>query len=164
MKHITETFLEYPDNSSVATIFYFGGCDRGCKGCHNTELQEFIEFNYDDVVGSIDSYCKRISTNKIVLCGGDPLYSKNIGLTKYILQKLSNKYDICIYTGVNIEEVIESGISGYKFIKCGIFDPTQFIGSTKTDNFIRFATRNQKLYDSENNLLSSNGEYFFKED
>lgn len=161
MNQISSTFLEYPDNFSIATIFYFTGCDRFCKGCHNLDLQTYQPIDKEIVCKEIINYCNRLGTNKVVLCGGDPLYSKNIGLTKYILQKLSNKYDICIYTGANIEEVIESGISGYKFIKCGIFDPTQFIGSKKTDNFIRFATRNQKLYDSENNLLSSNGEYFF---
>ena len=163
MKYITETFLEYPDNSSLAVIFYCGGCDRNCPGCHNTELQNHIKFNYKLIVAMLVEYCERVKTNKIVLCGGDPLYSKNIELTKYICSSLGADYDICIYTGADIEEVKALDIKGFKFVKCGIFDASKFVGATKTDEYIRFATTNQSLYDSNFNLLSKDGTYYFNE-
>ena len=163
MKYIQSTFLEYPDNYSIATIFYFGGCDRNCKGCHNTDLQNFIKFNHKEVINNIKTYCRRLSTNKIVLCGGDPLFHRNLSLTKEILNALSEEYDICIYTGADIEDVKELDIKGFKFVKCGIFDASKFVGATKTDEYIRFATTNQSLYDSNFNLLSKDGTYFFNE-
>lgn len=163
-RHITETFLEYPDNSSVAVIFYCGGCDRNCKGCHNTELQTYIEFNDEEVIEELVSYCKRLKTNKIVLCGGDPFYSKNIELTKYICSVLGSDYDICIYTGAEIDEVKKIDIIGFKFIKCGRFDATKFIGATKTDKYMRFATANQELYNQNLKLVSEKGIYYFNED
>ena len=161
MKYITETFLEYPDNCSIAVIFYCGGCDRNCPGCHNTELQNHIDFNIEQVVNELISYCQRLKTNKIVLCGGDPLYKKNIDLTRYICSTLGSDYDICIYTGADVEEVKKLGIAGFKFVKCGIFDASKFVGATKTDSYIRFATTNQQLYDSDFNLLSQDGIYYF---
>lgn len=159
-KYITSTFLEYPDNYSIATIIYFKGCDRNCLGCHNTNLKEYNIIS-NNLINEIVSYCNRIKTNKIVLCGGDPLYIKNLEETKNILYKLGNTYDICIYTGANIEEVKKLNLSCFKYIKCGIFDNKQYIGSKKTDEYIQFATKNQKLYDSNLNLLSKDGVFYF---
>lgn len=164
MKYITETFLEYPDNSSIATIFYCGGCDRNCPGCHNTELQNYILFNPKLVVALLVEYCERLKTNKIVLCGGDPLYYKNLPLTKVILAELGRDYDICVYTGATIQEVKNLQLTGFKYIKCGMFDASKFVGATKTDDYIRFATTNQELYSSNFTLLSKDGIYYFNKE
>lgn len=161
--YITWTLLEYPDNYSIATILYFNGCDKYCKGCQNLELQRYDD-DIPDVnilIKDIKDYCKRSKTNKIVLCGGDPLYYKNIPITEEILRELGNFYDICIYTGKSIEEVKKLNLSNFKFIKCGIFDINKFIGSNKTDNFIQFASSNQELYDNNLNLLSKDGVYYY---
>lgn len=164
MKYITETFLEYPDNSSLAVIFYCGGCDRNCPGCHNTGLQNYIKFDHKKIIADIKTYCRRVKTNKIVLCGGDPLFHRNLSLTKEILYNLGKEYDICIYTGATIKEVKDLRVRGFKFIKCGVFDSTKFVGATKTNDYIQFATTNQELYDEDLNLLSKDGKYYFKED
>ena len=165
MNQISSTFLEYPDNFSIATIFYFTGCDRFCKGCHNLDLQTYQPIDKEIVCKEIINYCNRLGTNKVVLCGGDPLYSKNIATTKFLLDKLSKEYDICIYTGADIEEakkVIEdSKLFGFKFIKCGKFKPELYIGSSKSDSFIKFATSNQELYDENFKLLTKDGIYYF---
>lgn len=158
--YITETFLEYPDNSSIATIVYFRGCDRDCKGCHNTTLQDYEPLP-EEVSQEIRDFCSRIRTNKVVLCGGDPLYGKNVKTTRKILKDLGNDFDICIYTGADIEEVKTLNLTGFKFIKCGFFDASQYIGSKKTDDYIQFATKNQKLYDRDLNLLSKDGVYYY---
>ena len=158
--YITETFLEYPDNSSIAAIVYFRGCDRDCKGCHNTDLQGYEELP-KSYIQDIENYCLRLKTNKIVLCGGDPLYCKNLEKTKEILSVLGKNYDICIYTGASIEEVKKLNLKGFKFIKCGFFDPKQYIGSTKNDSFLQFATKNQDLYDKDLKLISKDGVYYY---
>lgn len=160
MSYLTETLLEYPDNYSIAAIVYFSGCDRNCTGCHNTTLHDYKPLP-DTYLEDIIQYCARLHTNKLVLCGGDPLFKFNLPVTKNILEKLGSKYDICIYTGADIEEVKSLGLSGFTFIKCGYFDPNQYIGSEKTDDYIRFATKNQELYDSNLNLLSKDGVYYY---
>lgn len=161
MLNVQSTFLEYPDNSSIATIFYFSGCDRNCEGCQNTSLKEYTPLDEKEVLSGIVNYSKRLKTNKVVLCGGDPLYKKNIDLTRKILYNLGNDFDICIYTGALIDEVKKLNLSGFKFIKCGVFDKTKFIGSKKTDDYIQFATSNQELYNEFLELISHDGIYYF---
>lgn len=161
MLNVQSTFLEYPDNSSIATIFYFSGCDRNCEGCQNTSLKEYTPLDEKEVLSGIVNYSRRLKTNKVVLCGGDPLYKKNIDLTRKILYNLGNDFDICIYTGALIDEVKKLNLSGFKFIKCGVFDKTKFIGSKKTDDYIQFATSNQELYNEFLELISHDGIYYF---
>ena len=38
---------------------------------------------------------------------------------------------------------------------------SQYIGSKKTDDYIQFATKNQKLYDKDLILLSKDGVYYY---
>lgn len=161
MLNVQSTFLEYPDNSSIATIFYFSGCDRNCEGCQNTSLKEYTPLDEKEVLSGIVNYSKRLKTNKVVLCGGDPLYKKNLDLTRKILYNLGNDFDICIYTGALIDEVKKLNLTGFKFIKCGVFDKTKFIGSKKTDEYIQFATSNQELYNEFLELISHDGIYYF---
>ena len=161
MLNVQSTFLEYPDNSSIATIFYFSGCDRNCEGCQNTSLKEYTPLDEKEVLSGIVNYSKRLKTNKVVLCGGDPLYKKNLDLTRKILYNLGNDFDICIYTGALIDEVKKLNLTGFKFIKCGVFDKTKFIGSKKTDDYIQFATSNQELYNEFLELISHDGIYYF---
>lgn len=161
MLNLQSTFLEYPDNSSIATIFYFSGCDRNCEGCQNTSLKEYTPLDEKEVLSGIVNYSHRLKTNKVVLCGGDPLYKKNIDLTRKILYNLGKDFDICIYTGALIDEVKKLNLTGFKFIKCGVFDKTKFIGSKKTDDYIQFATSNQELYNKFLELISHDGIYYF---
>lgn len=159
---ISESFLDYPDNSSLSIVLYMPGCDRNCDGCQNKDLQHYDGYEQIDLLLELlKEKCKKEHTNKICLQGGDPLFKSNLFLTKYLLERLSNKYDICIYTGADIKEIMKLNLKGFKFIKCGVFDKNKYIGSKKTDTYIQFATSNQKLYDNNLNLLSKDGIYYF---
>lgn len=161
--YISQSFLDYPDNESISIIFYMSGCNRNCKGCQNNNLRDFQGYeNIDVLIQLLKEKCIKEHTNKICLQGGDPLFKDNLFLTKYILAKLGQKFDICIYTGALIQEVKSLNLKGFKYIKCGIFDSKKFIGSKKTEEYIQFATSNQELYDSDLNLLSQKGIYYFK--
>lgn len=159
---ISESFLDYPDNSSVSVIFYMPGCNRNCEGCQNSSLRHEVAYtNVEDLIQLLQDKCKRAHTNKLCLQGGDPLFDRNIAVTKRILKELSNKLDICIYTGANIDEVKKANLHGFKYIKCGIFDKNKFVGSKKTDDCMQFATTNQQLYNSDLQLVSKDGIYNF---
>lgn len=157
---IEETFLEYPDNSSLAIILYMRGCSGNCIGCHNLALKEYKETPIE-VIEVLKEKCKKSNTNKIVLCGGDPLYSGNIALTNKIINELKETYDICIYTGYHLEYAKNNVSKGFKYIKCGPYIQGLYIGSNKTDEYIQFATSNQNLYDGNFNLLSKDGRFYF---
>ena len=72
------------------------------------------------------------------------------------------RYNIIVYTGYNIDRVYKNNINGFKFIKCGNYDSNLKQTPHKTDDYIQFASTNQKLYDKKLNLVSENGKYYFK--
>ncbi len=164
----TSTFLDYPDNESIAVLVYFMGCEQNCKGCHNPDFKN-VDYNIgtknlseDSIIEEIEIQCKRNLTNKVVLSGGDPLHPANINGVKNILDKIGMKYDFCLYTSYEKCYIIESKISGFSFVKSGIFIEDLYQEPDKTDENIKFASKNQKLYDADLNLISENGIYFFR--
>ena len=113
------TFIDYPDPNSWANIFYFSGCNHFCKSCQNQELQKYgvgTKITPDDLNNLISTLSKKNQTNKVVFSGGDPLHPHNIKDIKYFLQLYGSLYDICIYTGYDINYVKQNEITGFKFI------------------------------------------------
>jgi len=164
-KDFTPTFIDYPDNSSYAISIYFCGCSHGCSGCHSKELKDFYsgtEVSPDELYELIDRMVDFNRTNKLVFIGGDPLFNKNVGGVNNFIKKYGHKYDICIYTGYDINHVLSLRLnSNFKYIKCGTYDINLKQQSFKDDSKMVFASRNQKLYDNKFNLLSTDGIYYF---
>ena len=160
---LTESFLEFPDNSSHCVIFYMRGCPHSCEGCHNAELREYKPFDIgdDDIIEIIRDYCHRSHTDRLCLQGGDPLYFRNIGLTRRILSELGGELSICVYTGYDIAYVRSLGLGGFQYVKCGPYRRDLCQRSCKTDDYMCLASANQELYDGGLRLLSHNGIYHF---
>jgi len=156
---LEETFLDYPSPEGNAVIVYFTGCEHHCPGCHSPLLQKVEKYaeNNQEILDKIINFCQRADTNKLVFLGGDPLYSSNLNITKFLLEKLSNDYDICIFTGYDIDTVQKLQIKGAKYYKCGKFDINNLRQSKKTDNEYVLASPNQNFYDSDYKLISENG-------
>lgn len=163
------TFLDYPSPDDIAVVCIMSGCEHDCLGCQNPKLQELHEeWTYSqeqNIILELQNLCFRNETNKIVLSGGDPLNPCNRELTRHICELLGKnteyKYDICIYTGYDVEEVKEMELSGFTFIKCGKFDAHTMRKSEKTDDYIQFVNDTQNLYDSNYRQLSNFGRYYF---
>ena len=166
---LEETFLDYPSPDDSAVILFLPGCSHNCLGCQNPKLQELHEewtFSEEqEILQNLQRLCFRCDTNKIVLSGGDPLSPCNRNLTIHICELLGKnpvyKYDICIYTGYDIEEVKEMELSGFEFIKCGKFDAHSMRESKKTDDYIQFVNTTQNLFDKDFNQISVDGRYYF---
>lgn len=159
------TYQDYPDNYSIAVLVYFYGCIHNCFNCHNPELQNFNNgkrINVFKLLKYIYQTCKLNRTNKIVLSGGDPLNYRNIDTIKFVLNQLEkNNYEVCIYTGYSKDYIIANNIKGFKYVKCGKYDECLFQLSEKTDDYLKFASSNQELYDNNLNLISRNGIFYF---
>lgn len=156
---LEETWLDYPSPDGNAIMVFLCGCEHHCKGCHSPLLQQ--EYEYDEskeeTLNRIVEYAKRAGTNKLVFLGGDPLYSKNLSLVTFLVNNLKNDFDICIFSGYNIEYVKKTGIKGVKFWKCGTFDIDNMRKSGKSDEEYVLASPNQNFYDEQYNLISENG-------
>lgn len=164
-ENLQTTWLDYPDNSSLAVIFYTYGCTHKCKNCQNIELQTPVTSYPSNIIDEIFTYCKRNNTNKLVLSGGDCLFKgANLSLTNAIIDKYKDVLDICIYTGYDIDYVKANVHKGFKFVKCGKYDENMKTEPDKTDNYVQLATTNQAFYDSNYQLLSSNGRYYFNKE
>jgi organic radical activating enzyme len=167
---ITYTWVDYPDDDSLALIIYMMGCTNNCYGCHNPffkdpfykEVQPFVSFieGVDFISNEIKRVCNILLTNKVVLSGGDPLSIYNIEGTKSILLN-NNNIDFCIYTSMDINDVKKNNVQGFKFIKCGEYDINKAQSPEKTNKYLQFASSNQKLYNERGDLLSDNGRYYF---
>ncbi len=160
-----QTFLDYPDNYSTCVICYFIGCPHSCQFCHNKEFNLNSQYRVFKNVKMYYNYLiivsRKCKTNKLVLSGGQPL--QHIQFIKQFLAY--NKYfDVCIYTGYDIQFVKENNITGFKYIKCGQYDYTNKQQQVKFDQFMTLASTNQNFYDSEYNKISENGILKFMED
>ena len=155
---IKETFVDFPDNHSLAVIVFFEGCTHNCKGCQNPLLQTTSIKDYyskDDVVKKIDTYCKRCNTDKIVLSGGDPYFNKHECM--YVVDKLINlNYEVCVYTGYTVDKVEEFYEHyDYKkptYLKCGGYIEDLTVNdSGKTEEKLTLISSNQRFYKTVDN-------------
>lgn len=168
LNELIASFLDYPDNESIAVCVVMIGCDNNCPGCQNPLLRNpeykngTREISKEDLVSEIILQCKRNATNKVVLSGGDPLFPGNLDTTKYILEKLGKNYDICIYSGHDVNYAKFNQIKGFKFLKVGYYDQKNSRISHKDDYEIVFASPNQELYDENYKLVSKDGVYEFQ--
>lgn len=157
---IKETFLDFPDDESLAVIVFTKGCNFGCENCQNKELQKIEESDRNlkltEAVELIINYCKRAFTNKIVFSGGDPFYSPSelIKLLDYLDMR---GYEICVYTGNTVDKVIEM-FNKYEednnvyihrplYLKCGVYrEDLKDSNMGKTENQFVLASTNQAFY------------------
>ena len=162
------SFLDYPDGDNISILVFVMGCDFHCIGCHNPAFQNpayetgTLDLDAAELCEEIVVSCMRNRTNKVVLTGGDPLSGGNRETTKEVVRRLGDRYDIAIYTGNNIDYVRSLNIRGFKFVKCGQFVRKLEQPSEKTDDYMTFASKNQQLYDSQLQLLTSDGKYVFQ--
>ncbi|MGQ4893487.1 MAG: 4Fe-4S cluster-binding domain-containing protein [Candidatus Njordarchaeia archaeon] len=155
------SFIDYPSPDDHAIVVYFCGCSHGCQGCHNPLLQNYEigeEYTIDKLIKKINSLNKINPTNKLVFSGGDPLYSRNRHFVEKFTQNFYKKFDICIYTGYIVEEIILMNLDlKFKFLKTGRYKEQFAQPSRKTDEEFVLASTNQKIFDSNYKLLSNNG-------
>lgn len=161
------SWIDYPDNQSIAVMVVMMGCDNGCPHCQNPQFKDCDynngtkDFMVEELEKELDIQCQRNMTNKVVLSGGDPLSCFNVEFTKKFLSQ--TKYDVCIYSGHDVEYCKKHNINGFKFLKCGKFDNQTVRESKKTDDYMVFASPNQELYNENYCLMSKDGIYYFND-
>nr|DAQ91955.1 MAG TPA: 4Fe-4S single cluster domain protein [Caudoviricetes sp.] len=163
---VDRTFIDYPDDSSEATIVYFCGCSHNCPGCQNPDMQKFIPFDGKEVLDDIRAVSNTPpapKTDKVVLSGGDPLFSQHLENTKWLLRHLKMLgYHVCIYTGYDINFVKKIQLKEFDFIKCGVYNKNLQRPSFKDDRQLVLASPNQDFYNSKYKKISTNGKLFWR--
>lgn len=167
MKIINHTisFIDYPSNSEWAIILYFSGCEHKCHLCHNQLLQNpnsGKDIDIEDLYKLIKNQCEKNHTKNVVFSGGDPLYKTNINILRLFLEKYGNEFNICIYTGYDIEYVKRNNISNFKYIKCGVYNEKQKQPSGNFENYFQLASINQNFYNNKYEQVSKDGRLVYE--
>ena len=166
----THSFLDYPSVDGSCLSVYIIGCEHNCYGCSSPTLQNFnhmytentIRVGEETLSEKILKDIYYLPTKQVSFMGGDPCHPYNINeLQKTINVLKKENIQIMVYTGYKIKHIKENNLIGFDFIKCGKYNGDLKKQSEKTDDYIQFASTNQKLYDKDLNLLSSKGRYYF---
>ena len=158
------TWQDYPSPDDSAVVVFFAGCSHDCKDCHNKILQSVCVGELYDVEGLYNELverCRKERTNKVVLEGGDPLYTSNLEGVRKLLE-INKSLDICIYTGYTVQVVKAMGIQGFKYLKCGKYLASERCFGGKNEFSLTLASYNQRIYDSEFQQISNDNVFVFK--
>lgn len=132
------------DGPGIRIVLFMQGCDIRCRNCHNKNTWEENLGTIYDVKELVNILEKNTINKKITISGGEPLLQKKalLELLEYI-----KDWDICLYTGHNLNEVPNEIIKYLKYIKVGRFEESlkvttePFIGS-KNQQFINLGDLN----------------------
>ncbi|MBU5294776.1 radical SAM protein [Anaerosalibacter bizertensis] len=128
------------DGPGLRTVLFLQGCNRNCEGCHNISISEHNEgnkYSIFELLNIIDLICLN---KKITISGGEPLEQPTS--LKTLLIELQNKnYDICLYTGNNLEDIPDDILKYLNYVKVG-----NFIKKQKKDTLTYYGSSNQSLY------------------
>ena len=159
------TWSDFPTKDNCAVIVYFTGCENGCPGCQNPELQNpdnGAKMEWYDLAEIIKDEAYRAHTNKVVLSGGDPFYQPGAELHNLICHLVAKDYEVCVYTGVDIDEVRRK-LPFATYYKCGKYDEQNKEKTWgKFYNRMVFVSKNQKLYNKNYKQISVDNVYYFK--
>jgi len=156
-------FVDFPDREGYCISVYFTGCTHNCPDCQNKSLQGMgrIETSYyvGEFISVLKEQASKIKTKKICFLGGDPCVEQNRYVLKHILSALHD-YETCVYTGYSYED-IKDFVVGAKYVVTEKFDKTQFVTPEKTDDYFQLASKNQKIYNKKQELISKDGRLLY---
>ncbi len=127
------------DGHGYRTVVFLQGCDLHCPGCHNKSTWDPNKGTLMDVGDLAKLLREKAINKKVTISGGEPLLQKEAVLE--LLKELPD-FDLCLYTGHEMEDVPFEMLKYLKYIKVGRFiqeertSTTPFVGS-KNQRFVR---------------------------
>jgi anaerobic ribonucleoside-triphosphate reductase activating protein len=121
------------DGPGLRTVVFFQGCKKACKDCHNPmtwSLSTGTRYSVNELAEILKAKAKN---KKITFSGGEPLLQSKAIIE---LSKALDGYDLCMYTGMNEEDVPEELKDMLHYLKVGSFQRenrttvSPYVGST----------------------------------
>ena len=115
------------------TVLFLQGCDLHCKGCQNESTWDITKGTKKDVKELARELREKCFNKELTISGGEPLMQTDALLE--LLEELKD-FNLCLYTGHELNEVPEKVLSYLKYVKVGRFEQelkttTQpFVGSS----------------------------------
>ena len=125
------------DGPGYRTVLFLQGCTLCCPGCHNKATWDTSKGTLIEAK-ELAKLIRELSFNKkLTISGGEPLLQKDSLIE--LLEELKD-FDLCLYTGRELEEVPKEVLKYLKYIKVGRFILEQ---RTSTEPFV--GSKNQKF-------------------
>lgn len=127
------------DGPGYRTVVFLQGCNFHCEGCHNKSTWDTKKGTLIEVKELAQLLRDSVANKKVTISGGEPLLQKEALLE--LFEELKD-FDLCLYTGYEIEDVSDDILKYLKYIKVGRFilsertSTTPFVGS-KNQKFVR---------------------------
>jgi hypothetical protein len=169
------SFLDYPDPNNGCIVIPTPFCNHYCFGCQNEAIinnnaQNIVKYSLEEFKIYIQRKSLEYRTTNLVFGGGGDILSResDVEFLKDFLSYNSNfsKFNICVYTG-DIDFIVKEKFNNFPYNptywKCGIYYYKERQQPGKFYDKMIFASKNQKLLDSNFKCLSKNGIYYFDE-
>ena len=151
---ITRTSCD--DGPGIRSVLFVQGCSKGCLDCQNVSISQKGEGTLVSVEELTEMLTKQCRNRKLTISGGEPL-EQLPGLLCLLSELQKREFDLCLYTGWNLDQVPHEVLTLLNYIKVGDFQkelahqPLHYAGSS-----------NQKMYTLEDGLIV--GEIELKEE
>ena len=106
------------DGIGYRTVLFLQGCDLQCKGCQNKSTWDLTKGIKKDVKVLAQELREKCLNKELTISGGEPLMQT--GALRELLEELKD-FDLCLYTGHELNEVPQSILTYLKYIKVGRF-------------------------------------------
>lgn len=106
------------DGIGYRTVLFLQGCDLQCIGCQNKSTWDLTKGIKKDIKVLAQELREKCFNKKLTISGGEPLMQA--GALRELLEELKD-FDLCLYTGHELNEVPQSILSYLKYIKVGRF-------------------------------------------
>lgn len=135
------------DGPGIRSVLFLQGCGKNCDECHNVQIKEHGKgklLEIDNLLGFIEKKC---CNRKITISGGEPLEQQESLL--YLLQRLREQgYNICVYTGWELEKIPHEILGYIDYLKTG-----SFIKNLRNVNIQYVGSTNQHMFEVKNGSL-----------
>lgn len=106
------------DGLGYRTVLFLQGCDLQCIGCQNKSTWDLTKGIKKDVKVLAQELREKCFNKELTISGGEPLMQT--GALRELLEELKD-FDLCLYTGHELNEVPQSILTYLKYINVGRF-------------------------------------------
>ena len=110
--------LSLCDGIGYRTVLFLQGCDLQCIGCQNKSTWDLTKGIKKDIKVLAQELREKCFNKKLTISGGEPLMQAEA--LRELLEELKD-FDLCLYTGHELNEVPQSILTYLKYIKVGRF-------------------------------------------
>lgn len=139
------------DGPGLRSVIFTQGCTHNCKGCHNQHSHDLLGGYLKDIDELVLELSKVKLQRGITISGGEPFLQPQAILELILsIKELKPNYDIWIYSGFTIEELLNTTGGNYEINleilkNINVLVDGRFIEELKNPNLLFKGSKNQRV-------------------